>query len=247
MSKSYLRSIDRQLVRGRSNTDSCSISNLKKQAKKLKRSLKGAVSLDTHTERLNYVIKTHTNDRYTSWDELQVAIVKRPNNAPHKITFNQLLFIKNRFPRLGVWGAAMCGNIAYRDYELTTKDVDFDTFYKHSESSCHDSLFSHDMLESINRAIRFIKLLQPAKQINTNYDSYKLKHLAEAYFRTQGHEVFREHYLFHGAFIVAAFHQGYNFEQVNQFDKAVFFNFDNASITAMEDSLRQSKKQQVEA
>ncbi|EGQ8316291.1 hypothetical protein GTW24_18395 [Vibrio cholerae] len=246
MSKSYLKSIDRQLVHGHDNTGSRSISNLKKDAKKLKLSVQGApTTLNCHSARLDYVITRHTNGRYTSWAALiDKTTFDRPNNAPDEITLRQLLFIKDRLPRLGVWGAAMCSDIAYRDYELATKDVDFETFYDHSEVSCHDALFSYEMIEPINRAIRFIKLLKPAKQINTHYNSYELKHLAEAYFLSRGDRVFPEHYLFHGVFIVAAFHQGYNFKQVNRYDKSVFFNFDNTSIEAIRHSLRQSVKQQ---
>lgn len=245
MSKSYLTSIDRQLVRGNGNTGFRSISNLKKDAKKLKLSGQGyPATLNCHSARLDYVITQHTNGRYASWAALiDKTTFDRPNNAPDEITLRQLLFIKDRLPRLGVWGAAMCSVIACRDYELTTKEVDFETFYDHSEVSCHNALFSHEMVEQINRAIRFIKLLKPAKQINTHYNSYTLKHLAEDYFHSQGYEVFPEHYLFHGVFIVAAFHQGYNFKQVNRYDKSVFFNFDNASIEAIRHSFRQSVKQ----
>ena len=244
MSKSYLKSIDRQLVYGHDNTGSRSISNLKKDAKKLKNSGQGSPTiLNSHSGRLDYVITEHTNGRYASWAELIDKITDRPNNAPDEITLNQLVFIKNRLPRLGIWGAAMCSNIADRDYELTIKEVDFDTFYEHCEVSKHDSLFFYDQIESINRAIRFIKLLKPAKQINTHYNSYELKHLAESYFRSQGDKLFPEHYLFQGVFIVAAFHQGYNFKQVNRYDKSVLFNFDNTSIEAMRHSLRPSVKQ----
>lgn len=190
-----------------------SVGNCRNDAKGLQKS----TSKSLHTC-LDWVAKD--NGYPEGWnfaiENIVAEALQRTQTSPNRMTMDDLLSIAKRNQKLTQYGIGLFGLLA----EL---DPDFDYQKKLEQERASLPL----MLPECNRALAYVSMLEPQREINDRpiRKSYELKHLAEFAFQN----VWPRAYIPHGAFIIAALFKGFLPQRCSSSSLSVYFNINENS------------------
>ncbi|UYM16315.1 hypothetical protein [Endozoicomonas euniceicola] len=157
---------------------------------------------------------------------LKLRIEKNRSNSK-EITEKELDIISSENPRLTQFGVDGY-NPLYLDVIAKEKpEIKTDQLRKELISSEHNVLFHPSCLREINLALEFVTKLRPGFTLNSETNSYELKHMAERYLNKKYAEGC---YISHGSLIIAALYQGFLPERCNRNSFSLYFNIDESSV-----------------